>query len=45
MELARSPWLVQPALNLLADEMMNIGQGVLGSVGDGQGGDQQEVGV
>ena len=31
--------------NLLVDEAVNIGQGVLGSVGDGQGGDQQEVGV
>jgi len=31
--------------NLLVDEVVNIGQGVLGSVGDGQAGDQQEVGV
>jgi len=32
-------------MNLLVDEVVNIGQGVLSSVGDGQAGDQQEGGV
>ena len=31
--------------NLLVDEVVNIGQGALGSVGNGQAGDQQEAGV
>ena len=31
--------------NLLVDEVVNIGQGVLGSAGNGQAGNQQEAGV